>query len=640
MVPVSTSGGATGPGVTLSENRVPILLDGDIRCPFPGLTELINGFNSVAEILRSRCAPDARAVADFLVRQAEAGSIVWRDEWSPLRWCASCDVPLLQEHCDKCGSSASGRIELEFPCNPRPVIPHDRFILAAAGLPWPARDSLVINGYRRPGLLGWELIRSGRKMGDVVQSDGGGLEFAPTEFQSERLIAPERESGPQPTMDDVVAANRSHLEAIEQRATRFIRNWCAKWRFRIPIVTYSGGKDSAVLAHLCHLSKIRMRLVHIDTGIEPLGNDEYSERALADYANLRKARISNGEMFWRAMEKLGPPALDFQWCRIVLKNSAPYRATSARVAGLLERLGSLVGLKAILIDGPRRREEPWRIALKPVVKVAGTPVETVTIRPILDFTDLDIWMYIHRHRIRVNPTYTQGATQRLVCVFCPDKDRHELRAIKEAQPELWGRFERELVRWRDVFGFPEQWVTENLWVSSEPSSQFAKDLGIVPRVDIISHRLDSVIRVGQVEELHGVFLVRAEVRHPFDLRALANWLKVLGRVKLNKREGSAQVESARGIIKLLQSGQILVTGSHRDQVAELAAVLKDWVASHVNCIGCGACKSVCRYVELKGNRAIMRPRCKECFGVVKKAIALCPVNATGLRRCVSIRQDS
>jgi len=45
-------------------------------------------------------------------------------------------------------------------------------------------------------------------------------------------------------------------------------------------------------------------------------------------------------------------------------------------------------------------------------------------------------------------------------------------------------------------------------------------------------------------------------------------------------------------------------------------------------------------VRLEGNRATIRKGCKERFEAVREAIALCPVNPRGLKRCLSNRQDS
>jgi len=78
--------------------------------------------------------------------------------------------------------------------------------------------------------------------------------------------------------------------------------------------------------------------------------------------------------------------------------------------------------------------ETVRKDLKRAVPIPESPAETTTIRPILDWTDLDIWIYLHRHEIPVNPTHYREKQQRLVCIFCPDKDRRELDLIREDAP--------------------------------------------------------------------------------------------------------------------------------------------------------------------------------------------------------------
>jgi 3'-phosphoadenosine 5'-phosphosulfate sulfotransferase (PAPS reductase)/FAD synthetase len=415
-----------------NEGRVPIVIDPDIPCPLGNLKEAADGFTSMGEILQVMPAEDQRAARDFLYRQIQAGFIVWRDEWSPLRWCTTCNVPLLQEHCDRCNSMAAGKIELKFPCNPRPVLPHDEFMFKASGLPWPVDHSVVVNAYARPDYSGWELISNGRVAGEILSYAGTDrVLFKPSPHYHENILKVD-----QTTMDDVVKANRDHSDEIEKEAVEFIRAWCRKNFLTIPIMTFSGGKDSAVLAGLCYRSGVKMRVIQIDTGIDPVDNARYSSDLIARYRNLKLTRIENGDIFWRALEKLGPPASDFQWCRLILKLSAAYRSRTSRFVHLLRKIKPFLKLHIVLIDGPRRREEEWRKVLKRTVPIPESPAETTTIRPILDWTDLDIWIYLHRHEIPVNPTYYREKQQRLVCIFCPDKDRHELDLIREDAPGL------------------------------------------------------------------------------------------------------------------------------------------------------------------------------------------------------------
>lgn len=442
----------------VNEDGVPIVIDPSVSCSLDNVPEVIDGFKTIGEILQMMPLEDRESVREHLDQQIQSGLIVWRDEWSPLRWCRTCNLPLLQEHCDRCHSEATGKIELKFPCNPRPVLPHDEFIFRGSDLPWPVDNSVVVNAYNRPGYSGWEVIRDGFVTGEIqLYAATNKMQFKPSPRYHEDIL-----KAGQRAMSEVVEANQGHLDEIENEAVEFIRTMRRKSFLTIVIMTFSGGKDSAVLADLCHRSGVKMRVIQIDTGIDPVDNARYSKDLISRYRNLKLLRIENGEMFWRALEKVGRPASDFQWCRRILKLSAPYRSSTSRFIHILDKAKYSIQPNVLLIDGSRRREEEWRKILKRSVSIPESPVETTAVRPILDWTDLDIWMYLHRHQVSINPTYFREKQQRLVCLFCPDKDRYELDLIKEHDPRVWDRFERELRRWQRILGFPDEWVNGHL----------------------------------------------------------------------------------------------------------------------------------------------------------------------------------
>jgi 3'-phosphoadenosine 5'-phosphosulfate sulfotransferase (PAPS reductase)/FAD synthetase len=617
---------------------VPILLTSEPPPAVEVLKARIDGFSSVADLVDGAPGADFDVLAKLLASEVSAGRAVWRHEWSPLRWCVSCDVPLLQERCDRCGSVAGDTIDLKFPCNPRPVLPHDEFMFRAVGLPWPADLSLLLNAYRRPDYAGWELIHHGARIGDIVCPEGNDdLQFVPAEEHREQRVSSER---PPVRMADVAAANRTHCEKAEEEAIAFIREWCTKGRRTLAVTAFSGGKDSAVLAHLCHRSGAKMRVFQIDTGIDPPGNYEYSRNWLASFPRLRWMRVENRDMFWRAMERLGPPSTDFQWCRLVLKNTTRYRSRTFRLLKLLGRAAKLVKLRAVFVEGPRRREEEWRINLRRVVPIPSAPIDTVAIRPILDFTDLDVWMYFHRHALPVNPAYTEEKHQRLLCLFCPDQGRHDLALSRQANPHAWARYEAELERWREIFGFPAEWVRENLWTQDVPRSRRMIELGIPARLDLVAQRLNRHVSVGEVAHDDTGGTVAGKIEAPFDPVSLARWLQPFGTVRAGDGRITVAGFSSAASITVASSGEFALSGRDPEALTDVAGLFRDWLVSHLNCIGCGACREYLPRVSLREGSAFMKRGCRESFEAVRQAVLACPVNARGLRESTRLRQDA
>ena len=617
------------------EERIPILLGSHDDCSVTELPGLVDGFRDIADILNRLPEGKRRKARRYLEEQHAQDRLVWRDEWSPLRWCHSCGLPLLQERCGRCGRPGSELIELKFPCNPRPLLPHDEAVFREAGLPWPVTRSVLLNTYRRPDHMGWEVVCEGKAVGSIVSSfDATPCRFEPSDAYREGMLA---EQGSDPGIEDFEEANRSRLTHLTRDAVDFIRTHCRSRRFTFPVTTFSGGKDSAVLAHVCHQSGVKMRVMQIDTGIDPDGNESFSERLLSAFGNLKHRRIDNDDMFWRAMEKLGPPAYDFQWCRTVLKNSAPYRTQHTLFLRLLEYVKPILRPLAVLVDGPRRREEPWRITLDPLAELPESPVDAITIRPILDFTDLDVWMYIHRHDIPVNPTYTEHKHQRLLCLFCPEQNKHEFEMVKQQHSEKWEQFEQELWRWQERLELPEAWVTENLWVVDKHQGGRGRELDVDSRVEAIAEHLESCVETNGAAS--DGLVMEAEIKESFDVEDLARWLQPLGTVQRPSQDGQLTVESAAGRATISSSGEIQVEGRHDEKARHFAHLLKHWIVSYVHCIGCGNCRAACDYVETDGDRARIRKGCPPCPKDLAEAIRACPVNGHGLKSCFDKSQN-
>ena len=66
---------------------VPVLLTESIDCDHDGLMELINGVNTVGDIVSKNASLRSEDVVSFVKKQRELGNAAWLHEWSPLYWC-------------------------------------------------------------------------------------------------------------------------------------------------------------------------------------------------------------------------------------------------------------------------------------------------------------------------------------------------------------------------------------------------------------------------------------------------------------------------------------------------------------------------------------------------------------------------
>lgn len=201
------------------------------------------------------------------------------------------------------------------------------------------------------------------------------------------------------------------LEALENESIEIIRETAAA--FRNPVFLYSIGKDSSVLLHLIrkafYPAPVPFPMLHIDTTWkfqEMLSfRDEMAEKygvKLLVHTNQDGVRdgvtpfSTTASEYTRVMKTVAlRQALDMYGFDAAIggsrrdeeKSRAKERLFSVREAG--HRW-----------DPRQQRPELWR-TYNPRIR----PDQSMRVFPISDWTELDIWSYIHLHSIQVNPLY-------------------------------------------------------------------------------------------------------------------------------------------------------------------------------------------------------------------------------------------
>lgn len=469
--------------------RVPIIVSMEV-CGSPEFIKMFNGYSTVEQILQSSVY-DRSEIEDFIDANIKDGKMVWKDEWSPLLWCPNCDLALLHDTCGICHQKTSNKIDLKFPCNPRPIMAHDEKMFTSVGFNWPMDYSIMLNAYKLPEHWGWEIIHGGKVIGDIIQAHAN----SKFQFIAKEPIDLSTIGKRNVTIDQVINANSKHLDYLEKEAIAFTNSYKQRMKIIIPVLGFSGGKDSVVLAHIISKTKFaRAYLCQINTGIEPKSNEVFSKGFLKNYKKFNIKLYHSKDIFWRAIEKLGPQAFDFQWCRTILKNLAAQREKRDRRLVIAGWLSNIVDTKVLVLHGARNREEPERVPIARTLKLSAQnaimpKAVAQTVFPLAKFTDLDIWMYIHSRGLPVNPTYTEGKTQRQLCSFCFEKNDYEFENDIKEFPDMYSKLEAALRIWQKKLNFPDEWVTKRLWRYNDSDSTYIKSLGITPRTDDVIKEL-------------------------------------------------------------------------------------------------------------------------------------------------------
>ena len=203
----------------------------------------------------------------------------------------------------------------------------------------------------------------------------------------------------------------THLRALEAESIHIMREVVAE--FQRPVMLYSIGKDSSVLVRLAqkafHPGKIPFPLLHIDTTYKFGEMIEFRDRFCREIgANL----IVHTN--WNAIhEGANPYALGTQKCCGLLKTRAlldalaagPYDAAfggarreeeksraKERIYSFRDAFGQW--------DPKSQRPELWNLYNSRIDKG-----ESIRVFPLSNWTELDVWQYIHLEDIPIVPLY-------------------------------------------------------------------------------------------------------------------------------------------------------------------------------------------------------------------------------------------
>ncbi len=203
----------------------------------------------------------------------------------------------------------------------------------------------------------------------------------------------------------------SNLDTLEAESIFIIREVAAQ--FENPVMLYSVGKDSSVMAHLARKAfypeKVPFPLLHVDTGFKFPEMYQFRD----DYAakNGFTLRVYMNEEAVR--DGVNPLTYGTVKCCSLLKTKALINALAeggfdAAMGGARrdeersrakERVFSLRD-RAGQWDPKRQRPELWNLYNSRIDKG-----ETVRVFPLSNWTELDVWMYILREKIEVVPLY-------------------------------------------------------------------------------------------------------------------------------------------------------------------------------------------------------------------------------------------
>lgn len=369
-------------------------------------------------------------------------------------WCNHCNTPILKSSADldKNICSLCNEKTRYLTTDLRPVFPEERLvfeILTATPLQymncsvWASTNRYYVDGVVK--MLSATVYKKNNPE-DVKK-------------QLERYRSQNNYDNFNRTIDKFIKGNRMHLNSLMDEAFTFIEETAKEYPSEQVVISFSGGKDSTVVADLTVRAMQNPSLVHIfgDTTLEFPLTLEYVQRFReANPKAIFKTAKNTEQNFYAMCEDIGPPARMLRWC-----------CSTFKTGPITRTLNSLYRDISILsFYGIRKCESVSRSKYNRVednadaVKINKQKVAS----PIFYWKDIDIWLYILGESVDFNDAYRLGY-DRVGCWCCPNNNNRAAFLAQTYMPEESAKWREFLLGFAKKIGKPdfETYVDSGKW---------------------------------------------------------------------------------------------------------------------------------------------------------------------------------
>lgn len=234
----------------------------------------------------------------------------------------------------------------------------------------------------------------------------------------------------------MIVAYNLFLDEMEQEAITRIQKFAKiseQMGYEIG-VGFSGGKDSLVVYDLCKRAGIKCKF--------------YFNHSLEDIVTLRYIRENFPDVIWRRNEKglfeyiikemnglLS--TVTFAYCCNTYKHNAKFIDDASIVGVRVSESAKRKGRKVFETKNKtfaKKHKATFGEYFEDRCQGIGAP-NKVQLKPIVDWSDDDVWAYIRRYDLPTNPLYADGF-KRIGCMICPKADFTSNYAMLMKYPKL------------------------------------------------------------------------------------------------------------------------------------------------------------------------------------------------------------
>ncbi|MDK2824234.1 MAG: phosphoadenosine phosphosulfate reductase [Clostridia bacterium] len=359
-------------------------------------------------------------------------------------WCSKCQVPVINETKCKCGNETR-----YMTTDIRPVFPEEKHLmykitkdkLFIEGPVWAAKGFKYFVGERFEAVSLNSLVPIINEKEIVNYLNNLDLNDEYLEFNK--------------NIQKFVEVNSKHLHVIEFAAMDFIKNAVKQYPSNLPVVSFSGGKDSTVVSHLVRRALSNPSILHLfgDTTLEFPFTYKYIERFRRDNPRTPFFTSRSNHNFMDLCQKMGPPSRVMSWCCTVFK-TGPLNNTINNFAK---------GKNLLTFYGIRGSESVTRRDYQKVEfnnfdfiknsEITSSPkiAKQKVTSPIFDWYDVEVWLYILSHNVDFNDGYRLGFS-RVGCWCCPNNSKWSMVLASIYMPEQYKQWNDFLINFAKRIG--------------------------------------------------------------------------------------------------------------------------------------------------------------------------------------------
>lgn len=518
---------------------------------------------------------------------------------SDIFWCAACRIPLYKEECSLCGKKGR-RIASDL----RPVFPEERLLLEVIlNRPFAFLNSSVWNA-----------------AGNIYYADGKRIPFSVKELalSDKERIRKELESlrGKNSSlyfeamMERFILANRERFWEIDKEALFYIRKAIRGYELQDLFVSFSGGKDSTVVSDLVMRACSNTEILHIfgDTTLEFPETLAYVERFKREHPKTPVLSAGNREQnFEDLCRKLGPPSRVMRWCCTVFKTGAITR----KIQVLFKSKSRILTFYGIRRSESASRNKYERESASPKI------TKQITVSPIIDWLDFDVWLYLLSRKIDFNDAYRLGYA-RVGCWCCPNNSLWSSFLSEIYRKEQSEHFKKLLIEFARSIGKPdaEQYVESGKWKARQGGNgvEYAQNSFITFQPCAVQEN------IFYYELLKPISPEFYELWKPFGILDYEIGNRHLGEVYVTGRDGvlslklQGRIGDTRLKVTILRPDLAGTKSLHRAEER-----IKCQITKYQMCMACLACEGVCRFGAIavkmtETGRAEYRIDEKKCTG--------------------------